>query len=45
MESDVKMKVGDSPAVASPLSNKILLLDVYFMCKIICRSLGRGLNY
>jgi hypothetical protein len=44
MMRDVKMKVGDSSTFASPISSKTLLLDMYFMCKVICRSIERGLN-
>ena len=42
MGLDVEMKAADPPAAASPLSRKILSLDVYFVHTIICRSLGRG---
>ena len=44
MGLDVEMKAADPPAAASPLSSKILSLDVCFVHTIIGRSLERGFD-
>jgi hypothetical protein len=44
MGLDVEMKAADPPAAASPLSSKILSLDVCFVHTMIRRCLGRGFD-